>query len=106
MDLNSQLSHDAVLMETSLFLESEVSSKEAIASKKESAVHQKGDYRKDLGTIIFLMYLYFLQGIPLGLTGAIPLILGARKVGFSAQGTFSLSSWPFAVKLFWWELFF
>jgi hypothetical protein len=45
--------------------------------------------------------MYFLQGIPLGLAGAIPLILGARKVGFSVQGTFSFAFWPFSIKLLW-----
>jgi hypothetical protein len=62
---------------------------------------KRGSIRKDLRTIGFLMYMYFLQGIVLGLCGAVPLILGARKIGFAAQGTFSFASWPFSIKLLW-----
>lgn len=51
---------------------------EPLARDDETEPH--ADFRKDLSTIIFCNYLYFLQGIPLGLAGAIPLILGARKV--------------------------
>jgi hypothetical protein len=57
--------------------------------------------RKDLRTVIFITYLYFLQGIVLGLVNVIPLILGERAVGFSEQGTFSFAQWPLSIKLLW-----
>jgi PAT family acetyl-CoA transporter-like MFS transporter 1 len=57
--------------------------------------------RKDLHNIIFLMFLYFLQGIPLGLTGSLPFILGSRNVTYAQQGTFSFAFWPFSMKLLW-----
>jgi hypothetical protein len=69
MDLNSQINHDAVLIETSLFLDNrdlEKETNDATTKNDETTVHVKANFRKDLGTIIFLMFLYFLQGIPLG----------------------------------------
>lgn len=57
--------------------------------------------RKDMKTIIFLIYLYFLQGIPLGLAASIPYILSARKMSYGDQGTFSFALWPFSFKLLW-----
>lgn len=55
----------------------------------------------DLKNITFLMFLYFLQGIPLGLTASLPYILSSRNVSYYHQAIFSFASWPFAIKLFW-----
>lgn len=63
--------------------------------------HKPGDWRKDVHNIIFLMFLYFLQGVPLGLTGSLPFILSSRKVSYADQGTFSFAFWPFSLKLLW-----
>jgi PAT family acetyl-CoA transporter-like MFS transporter 1 len=57
--------------------------------------------RKDTKTIFLLMFLYFLQGLPMGLLGAITFILGAKKVSYSDQGMFSFANWPFSIKLLW-----
>lgn len=62
---------------------------------------QNRTIKKDLGNIVFLIFLYFLQGIPLGLTGSLPFILGSRNVSYADQGTFSFAFWPFALKLLW-----
>lgn len=62
---------------------------------------QKSSIKKDLWNIIFLMFLYFLQMIPIGLTGALPYILSSRHVSYSDQGTFSFAFWPFSLKLLW-----
>jgi PAT family acetyl-CoA transporter-like MFS transporter 1 len=56
---------------------------------------------EDIGNIIFLLFLYVLQGIPAGLSFSIPLILSSRKVSYADQGTFSFASWPFSMKLLW-----
>ena len=61
----------------------------------------KGSVRKDIKNIIFLMFLYFLQAIPLGLTGSLPYILSSHKVSYSDQGYFSFAFWPFSLKLLW-----
>lgn len=55
----------------------------------------------DLKNISFLMFLYFLQGIPIGLTASLPYILSSRNVSYSHQAVFSFASWPFAIKLLW-----
>ena len=55
----------------------------------------------DRSSILLLLLLYVLQGIPLGLAGAIPLMLQARKVEYKLQAVFSLVTWPFSVKLLW-----
>ncbi|MPC35479.1 Acetyl-coenzyme A transporter 1 [Portunus trituberculatus] len=56
---------------------------------------------KDRGSILLLLLLYVLQGIPLGLAGSIPMILQNRQVTYKDQATFSLSFWPFSIKLLW-----
>ena len=45
--------------------------------------------------------LHNVQGIPLGLAAAIPLILTNRNVSYKQQGEFSFAFWPFSVKLLW-----
>ena len=57
--------------------------------------------KKDFYNIIFLMFLYLLQGVPLGLSSSLPFILSSRKVSYADQGTFSFSHWPFSMKLLW-----
>lgn len=57
----------------------------------------KGDY----GNIALLMFLYILQGIPLGLAGSIPMLLTSRKVSYKDQAVFSFVFWPFSIKLLW-----
>ena len=61
----------------------------------------KPNLRKDRGNIAVLVFLYVLQGIPLGLAGAMPMLLQARKVAYKEQATFSLVFWPFSMKLLW-----
>ncbi|XP_063613908.1 acetyl-coenzyme A transporter 1-like [Penaeus indicus] len=55
----------------------------------------------DQANILLLLFLYVLQGIPLGLAGSIPMILQNRAVSYKDQATFSLSFWPFSIKLLW-----
>ena len=61
----------------------------------------KPNVRKDLGNILLLLFLYILQGIPLGLTAAIPMILQNYHVSYTDQAKFSFAYWPFSVKLLW-----
>ncbi len=46
----------------------------------------KQNLKHDYGNIAILLVLYFLQGIPLGLTGSLPLLLTSRKVSYADQG--------------------
>lgn len=66
-----------------------------------SSTEKKQNLKKDYKNIALLMFLYFLQGIPLGLTGSLPFILTSRKVTYADQGTFSFAFWPFSLKLLW-----
>lgn len=55
----------------------------------------------ELGNVLLLLFLYVLQGIPLGLAGSIPLILQSRNVSYKDQAFFSFVFWPFSLKLLW-----
>lgn len=57
--------------------------------------------RGELGNVLLLLFLYVLQGIPLGLAGSIPLILQSRNVSYRDQAFFSFVFWPFSLKLLW-----
>lgn len=62
---------------------------------------KKRGIKGDLGNIILLVILYLLQGVPLGLCfGSIPFLLKSR-LSFSDLAIFSLSSYPYSVKLLW-----
>lgn len=55
----------------------------------------------DRRNIALLLFLYTLQGIPLGMAASIPMFLQGRSVGYKQQAVFSLVYWPFSVKLLW-----
>ncbi|WKX97144.1 hypothetical protein Q1695_013086 [Nippostrongylus brasiliensis] len=57
--------------------------------------------RGDLSSICLLLFLYLLQGVPLGLIGAIPLLLQGKHVSYGQQAVFSFAYWPFSMKLLW-----
>lgn len=61
----------------------------------------KRGIREELGNVSLLLFLYVLQGIPLGLAGSVPLILQSRNVSYSDQAFFSFVFWPFSLKLLW-----
>ncbi|CAM9227272.1 unnamed protein product [Ascophyllum nodosum] len=58
------------------------------------------NWRSDLSSVMLLLILYTLQGIPMGLSGSIPFLL-LDKVSYSEQAIFSLVSLPFSLKLLW-----
>jgi len=63
--------------------------------------HTPSNLQGDKLNIAVLLFLYLLQGIPLGLTSAIPLILQGKGVSFKQQAEFSFAVWPFSLKLLW-----
>lgn len=65
--------------------------------KEEEEADQEGDGLN----IALLFFLYLLQGIPLGLTAAIPMILQNRGASYKQQAEFSFVYWPFSLKLLW-----
>lgn len=57
--------------------------------------------RGEYGNMALLLFLYFLQGVPMGLASAIPLYLASKGATFTDQAVFSFASWPYALKLLW-----
>ncbi|XP_069003696.1 acetyl-coenzyme A transporter 1 [Embiotoca jacksoni] len=72
-------------------------------SDSESRRRRRGQpgIRGELGNVLLLLFLYVLQGIPLGLAGSIPLILQSKSVSYRDQAFFSFVFWPFSLKLLW-----
>ena len=68
-------------------------------SKKKMSMKER--ISKDKASIILLLLLYTLQGIPIGLAGSVPIILQTKKIGYRQQALFSLVTWPFTIKLLW-----
>ena len=65
------------------------------AGKKKSGL--AGDY----GALALLLFLYTLQGIPMGLSASLPLILVEKGASTAQQAAFSTVAAPFALKLLW-----
>mmetsp|Transcript_85529 Transcript_85529/g.169728 ORF Transcript_85529/g.169728 Transcript_85529/m.169728 type:complete len:478 (+) Transcript_85529:80-1513(+) len=61
----------------------------------------KSNLQGEWGSILILLVLYTLQGLPMGLSGVIPMMLKERGVSFSDVGFFSLNTWPFSLKILW-----
>ena len=53
--------------------------------------------------VCILLFLYCLQGIPLGLKSSIPLILTRRSVPYIEQARFTIASYPFSMKVNSWD---
>jgi hypothetical protein len=75
----------------------EVQPLEIDSQEKEKPINYEGEY----GNLAILLLLYVLQGIPLGMSGSLNLILKERNVSYTELGKFSFASWPFALKLLW-----
>ncbi|XP_018323902.1 acetyl-coenzyme A transporter 1 isoform X2 [Agrilus planipennis] len=63
--------------------------------------HCKSNLKGDRLNIALLFFLYTLQGIPLGLSAAIPMMLQNRGISYKQQAEFSFVNWPFSLKLLW-----
>ena len=74
---------------------------EKVYTSIENLKTMKKTLGKDIYNVIMLIYLYFLQGIPLGLAGSMPFMLSSRNVSYADQGKFSFVFWPFSMKLLW-----
>lgn len=81
-----------------------VASRERSSSQSKRLVeeeHETSDLTGDYFNVFILLVLYTLQGVPLGLSAAIPLILQEHGASLSDLGTFSFVSWPFSLKILW-----
>lgn len=63
--------------------------------------HEETDIRGDRRNIAILFFLYLLQGVPIGLAAAIPMLLQNRGASYKDQAEFSFAYWPFSIKLLW-----
>lgn len=61
---------------------------------EEEESNLKGDYRN----VAILLFLYILQGIPLGISSAVRILLQNRGVSYKEQALFSLAAYPFTSK--------
>ena len=73
----------------------------SVNSSAGDKLSMKERFKKDKSSILILLLLYILQGIPLGLSGSIPIVLQTKKIGYRQQALFSLVTWPFTIKLLW-----
>ncbi|XP_050056482.1 acetyl-coenzyme A transporter 1-like isoform X1 [Aphis gossypii] len=55
----------------------------------------------DRWNLVKLLFLYILQGVPLGFSDAFPILLKSNKFSYYEQAIFSVSTWPFTFKILW-----
>ncbi|XP_022652896.1 acetyl-coenzyme A transporter 1-like isoform X2 [Varroa jacobsoni] len=60
-----------------------------------------GDWQKEWQDILLLLFLYVLQGVPLGIGNAFTMFLQNHNVSYSQQAIFSFAIWPFSIKILW-----
>lgn len=77
------------------------SEKEELIESGDSLPEGPSNIKGDEVNIAVLLFLYTLQGIPLGLAGAVPMLLQNRGITYTQQAEFSFVNWPFSVKLLW-----
>lgn len=75
--------------------------KEELIENGDIVDNGRSNIKGDELNIAVLLFLYTLQGIPLGLAGAIPMLLQNRGITYTQQAEFSFVNWPFSVKLLW-----
>lgn len=66
--------------------------------KKSTKVH---NLNGDRWNLVKLLFLYILQGVPLGFSDAFPILLKSKKFSYYDQAIFSVSTWPFTFKILW-----
>ncbi|XP_076850848.1 acetyl-coenzyme A transporter 1 [Brachyhypopomus gauderio] len=72
-----------------------------VSDSENGRARSRAGVRGELGSVSLLLFLYVLQGIPLGLAGSIPLIMQSKSVSYRDQAYFSFVFWPFSLKLLW-----
>ncbi|XP_015377303.1 PREDICTED: acetyl-coenzyme A transporter 1-like [Diuraphis noxia] len=62
----------------------------------------KSNLKGDWLNFFLLILLYTIQGLPLGLAIALPIIFQSKKnVSYKEQAFFSLVAWPYSIKIVW-----
>eukprot|EP00917_Polyrhabdina_sp_WS-2016_P006197 GHVP01013719.1.p1 GENE.GHVP01013719.1~~GHVP01013719.1.p1 ORF type:complete len:392 (-),score=31.77 GHVP01013719.1:496-1671(-) len=60
----------------------------------------KRKWTKDMPAYVFLFLMYTLQGVPMGIGSALPLVM-QNSISYSQQSLFSLITLPFSLKILW-----
>uniref|UniRef100_A0A1B6CC51 Major facilitator superfamily (MFS) profile domain-containing protein n=1 Tax=Clastoptera arizonana TaxID=38151 RepID=A0A1B6CC51_9HEMI len=81
--------------------DSDMSQKLLINGIEEDEVQVFSNLKGDRRNVAVLLLLYILQGIPLGLSAAVPMLLQNRGISYTQQAEFSFAFWPFSMKLLW-----
>ena len=79
---------------------------EEVCHCKESRNNQKcsklwKNLKGDKVNIVLLFFLYILQGVPIGIKMSMPLMLQRLNVPYSDQAIFSISRYPYSMKVLW-----
>lgn len=74
---------------------------EEIMSEMIEPETSKEEWIDDSMSMVILLVLYTLQGIPMGLSGSLPLIMKEKGVSYEGLSLFSLVALPFSLKLLW-----
>ena len=90
MQLRSRKDRNEMEEEENLLEEAngESDSDDFVMVRTKSDSEHRGDVKGDELNIAVLLFLYVLQGIPLGLAAAVPLILTNRHVSYKQQAEF------------------
>ncbi|VVC28206.1 Major facilitator superfamily domain,Acetyl-coenzyme A transporter 1 [Cinara cedri] len=71
-------------------------------TNNDSISDEEPNLKGDWPNIFLLLLLYTMQGLPLGLINAIPIIIQSNKnVSYKDQAFFSLVRWPYTLKILW-----
>jgi PAT family acetyl-CoA transporter-like MFS transporter 1 len=63
--------------------------------EEEEEKEEESDLRGDYRNVAILVFLYILQGIPLGISGAVRILLVDRGVSYQDLAILSFASYPF-----------
>lgn len=76
-------------------MESRKKNKSDEKNKTDQLPSEKSNLTGDYKNIAVLLLLYMMQGIPVGITAAVPILLQNRGVTYKEQAAFSLAFYPF-----------
>lgn len=68
---------------------------------KNNLEYEPPDTAGDRKNLAMLCFFYVLQGVPLGLSACIPMMLQKRGASYQTQAAFSIVWWPYDFKLLW-----
>ncbi|KAG5680973.1 hypothetical protein PVAND_010447 [Polypedilum vanderplanki] len=81
--------------------EHQLTIKEEEKEQQEEEEEEESDLRGDYGNVAILLFLYILQGIPLGISSAVRILLTNRGVSYKELAILSFASYPFTMKVLW-----